>query len=204
MPRPPLTGGNAREKLLDAALVLIRQKGYGPTSVDDLCRAARVSKGSFFHHFRSKEDLGKAAIEHWNAITGHLFAQADYHRLSSPRDRLLAYIDLRAGLIQGDPTGFSCLLGTIVQEVHDSSPELRDACSGGIAAHLDTLLADIAAAKAAHAPDAPWSPDTLARHIQATLQGGFILAKASGKPEHALECTAHLRRYVEMLLPEAA
>ncbi len=51
----------AKSKLLEAAIVLIRTKGFAGTSVDDLCTAAGVTKGAFFHHFASKEALGVAA-----------------------------------------------------------------------------------------------------------------------------------------------
>ncbi len=47
---------SAKDKLLDAAVHVVRQKGYAATSVDDLCKAAGVTKGAFFHHFESKED----------------------------------------------------------------------------------------------------------------------------------------------------
>ena len=50
----PLT----KEKLYDAALGLILSKGFVGTSVDDICREAKVTKGSFFHYFRSKDELG--------------------------------------------------------------------------------------------------------------------------------------------------
>jgi DNA-binding transcriptional regulator YbjK len=55
----------SRKKLLDAALYVIRAKGYEATTVDDICAAAELSKGSFFHHFKSKEDLALAAAEHF-------------------------------------------------------------------------------------------------------------------------------------------
>ena len=58
---PPKDQGTARRKLLDSALRLIRAQGYSATSVDDLCAAAGVTKGAFFHHFKSKEELGVAA-----------------------------------------------------------------------------------------------------------------------------------------------
>ncbi len=45
---------SARIKLLEAARTLIRTKGFAATTVDDLCAAAGVTKGAFFHHFDSK------------------------------------------------------------------------------------------------------------------------------------------------------
>lgn len=48
---------------------------------------------------------------------------------------------------------------------------------------------------------ASWKPKDLALHIEAVLQGSFILAKATGDPSVALDSISHLRRYVETLLP---
>jgi len=63
---------NARTKLLDAALGTIREKGYAATSVDELCARAGVTKGAFFHYFRSKDALAVAAADHWSETTGDL------------------------------------------------------------------------------------------------------------------------------------
>src|SRR5580698_7393668 len=59
----------AREKLLDAAFAVIREKGYAAATVDELCARAGVAKGSFFHHFKEKEALAVAAANHWSETT---------------------------------------------------------------------------------------------------------------------------------------
>ena len=51
----------SKTKLLRAALRVIRAKGYAATTVDDICHQAGVTKGSFFHHFKSKDELALAA-----------------------------------------------------------------------------------------------------------------------------------------------
>ena len=191
---------NSKRKLLDAALQVIRTKGYTATTIDDICAAASLTKGSFFHHFKSKEDLALAAIDHWNAMTGGLFAQSTYHQLADPRDRVLAYIDLRAEILQGALPDFTCLLGTMVQETFETHPRIREACEAGISSHARTVAVDIAAAKTTYAPNATWDADTLALYTQAVIQGAFILAKAQGKAEIAAQCIEHLRCYVEGLL----
>ncbi len=63
---------STRSNLLDAALGVIRTKGYAATSVDDICARASLSKGAFFHHFSSKEDLAVAAANYWSETTGAL------------------------------------------------------------------------------------------------------------------------------------
>lgn len=195
-PTPP-----ARVRLLDAALQVIRAKGYNATTVDDICAAAGVTKGSFFHHFKGKEDLALMATHHWNDVTGALFAGADYHRLPDPRDRVLAYLDLRAELLDGELNDYTCLLGTMVQEAYATHPAIRDACRAGIEGHAHTVALDLAEAKALYAPRADWDPEELALYTQAVLQGAFVLAKAQDDAAMAQRSVALLRHHIDGLLP---
>lgn len=210
MPRPtkqsPERGG-ARKRLLDAARDVIRQKGFAATSVDDLCQSAGVTKGAFFHHFKTKDALGVAAANHWAETTGALFANAPYHEPDDPLDRVLAYLDFRKEIIGGETYQYTCLVGTMTQEVHDTAPAIREACAESILGHAATLEADIEAARVQCGIDADWTAESLARHTQAVLQGGFILAKATGDPDLARESVDHLIRYVRVLFgvsPKAA
>lgn len=187
----------AREKLLDAAIVLIRQNGFAATSVDDLCKAAGVTKGAFFHHFESKDALGAAAARHWGETTSGLFATAPYHDPDDPLDRVLAYVDFRRDLIVGEIPEYTCYAGTLVQEAYGASVDIRDACASAIFEHAKTLEADIAAAAERYGVKV--DPPGLARHTQAVLQGGFILSKAAGNDGPVRESIDHLKRYIELL-----
>ena len=204
MPRPTKNNperGDARTRLLDAALNVIRRKGFTAATVDDLCREAQVTKGAYFHHFPSKEALGVAAAEHWTATTGKLFEHAPYHDHNDPLDRILAYIDFRRSLIEDDTIEFSCLAGTMAQETFVTYPAIRDACAASLFGHASTLEEDIARAMEARGiKQSDWSARSLANHTQTVLQGGFILAKAANDPGLARESIDHLRRYVEALL----
>ncbi len=191
--------GDARTRLLEAARDVVRTKGFAATSVDDLCRAAGVTKGAFFHHFESKEALGIAAAEHWSEWTGALFKAAPYHDLPDPVDRVLGYIDFRRSIIDGNVMEFTCLVGTMAQEVYGAYPALRDACAASIFGHSATIEPDIEAAMAASGIRNGWTPRSLSAHIQAVLQGAFILAKASDDPQVARDCIDHLKRYLTLL-----
>jgi TetR/AcrR family transcriptional repressor of nem operon len=199
---PAAAKQNAREKILAAALGLIRSRGYEATTVDDLCAAAGVTKGAFFHHFKSKEQLGVAAAERWSAATGAFFAQAPYHRHPDPLARVLGYLDFRKAILQGELPEFTCLVGTMVQEVYDTSPAIRDACHRSISGHAAVLARDIEEARKLYAPEARWSAEGLALHTQAVLQGAFVLAKAEHSARVAAESVDHLKRYFEFLFHE--
>jgi len=189
----------SKKALLDAALSVFRAKGYTATRVEDICEAAELTKGSFFHHFTSKEDLAIAAAEHWINVTSPTFLSAKYRTLPDPLDRLLAYIDFRKALLTGTLPEFTCFAGTMIQEVYETHPAVRDACEKSISGHAATLEADIDAAMRLYRVDHPFSAKSLALYTQAVMQGAFILAKAKQGPAVAADCLDHLRRHIQML-----
>lgn len=202
MPRPTKhqpERGDARTRLLEAAQDVIRAQGFAATSIDHLCRAAGVTKGAFFHHFESKEALAVAAAAHWAETTSAFFRDAPYHAHPDPLDRLLGYVEFRKAIIEGDLAAFTCLVGTMTQEVYASHPAIRDACAASIFGHAATLIPDIEAAMASRGITADWTAASLARHTQAVLQGAFILAKATGDAAVAIESVDHLKRYLTLL-----
>jgi TetR/AcrR family transcriptional repressor of nem operon len=189
----------SKTKLMEAAWRAIRTEGYAATTVDDICRQAGVTKGSFFHHFKTKDDLALAAIAHWESMTGEFFAKAPYHSHPDPLDRLLGYVEFRASILGGELSDYTCLLGTLVQETYASHPQLREACDRGMASHIDALIGDIEAAKQRYAPRASWTAPSVGYFIQSVLQGSFIYAKATQDAATVRESLDHLRRYLNSI-----
>ena len=192
----------SRSKILDAALHVIRSKGYTAATVDDICAAAGVTKGSFFHHFTGKLDLALAAIEYWNTTTGQLFAGAPYQDITDPRDRVLAYIDFRKALIDGETPAFTCLLGTLVQETFDTHHAIRDACGEGIVGHAqDPCVVPLAEAKALYAPDGDWGCRTSGAVYPGRHSGRLHSRQGADTAADAARiCVDQLRGHVASLL----
>ena len=168
---------SAREKLIEAAIATVRYKGFSATSVDEICAGAGVTKGAFFHHFASKEALAVAAAGAWTDIAEQrIFTQPDWVRINDPLDRLIGHIDFRLSMLDGPVEDFTCFVGTVVQESYNSSDSIRAACNASITAYAKRLAEDIQPAI-----DRYGGQDVdalgLAFHVQAVLQGSFILAK---------------------------
>jgi TetR/AcrR family transcriptional regulator, transcriptional repressor for nem operon len=189
----------SKTRFLSAAVHVIRAKGYSATRVEDICEAAGLTKGSFFHHFDSKEALALDAVDYWIEGSEALFASAPYRDQADPFDRLLAYVDFRKALLTGDLTDFTCLAGTMVQEVYETHPVLREACNRIITGHAEILVPDIEEAMSQRGMHPEWTAESLALYTQATIQGAFILAKAANGAAVAAQCIDHLHRYLELL-----
>ncbi len=158
-----------------------------------------MTKGAFFHHFASKDELGVEAAHHWSDVTGPLFAKADYHQHADPLDRIFGYIDFRAAIASGPLEAFTCFAGTTVQEIFATADPIRVACGASIEGHADKLAEDFRLAIALHAPRLPVTAESLAIYTQTVLQGGFVLSKARGDCAPLLEALAHLKNYLTLL-----
>ena len=190
---------HTRACLMNSAAKVFALRGLQQASIDEVAEEAGFTKGAFFHHFKSKDELGVVAADHWSETTGAVFAAAPYHAHAAPLDRVLGYLEFRKALLQGGVPEFTCLVGTMVQETYATSPAIRQACERSITGHAATLEADIEAAIRERNMAADWTAKSLALHTQAVLQGAFILAKATGGAEIAADSIDHLRRYIELL-----
>jgi TetR/AcrR family transcriptional regulator, transcriptional repressor for nem operon len=189
---------NTRERILNVAADMIRQRGYGATRIDDLCKAAGVSKGAFFHYFDDKEALGVAVARHWTGLIERLFANGSFHTLDDPAAKLIAYVDFRKAILDRSIAAFTCLVGTMVAETFASHPTIRAACADTIDDHALSLVPTIKAAFEQHGITNQ-TPESLAMFIHGTLQGAFVLAKAHDDATIAHDCLDHLRAYLTHL-----
>ena len=139
-----------------------------------------------------------AAVDHWSGITSARFAASDYHHHADPLHRVHAYLDLRVELVQGSAADYSCVAGTTVQEIHVSHPSIREAADRSIlggAAHVEAHLAE----QLAQRPVPGLTARSLALHVQAVIQGAFVVGKARDDASVVRDQIAHLRRYVALL-----
>jgi TetR/AcrR family transcriptional repressor of nem operon len=191
-----------RQKLLDAAQELMLVKGYTDTSIDEICQAAGLTKGSFFHYFEDKEHLGRQVVEHFHAAKRQLFRSASCHRQKDPLDRVFGFVDFVIEMSQSPMAAKGCLLGTFVQELSQTYPGMRSACAACFEESIGPFRRDLEEAKAKYAPQAPWNPHSLAEHLLAVIQGAIILAKAKQDQQVVADHVAHFKAYLQCVFGE--
>jgi AcrR family transcriptional regulator len=113
-----------RTKILEAARMLLSMHGFENTTIDDMLTAAGVTKGAFYHYFKSKDALGQAVVEQ---------ALADYQAMAeslpsaSPRETLGAVVK-RIGELNASGEWLNCrLMLRLLSEAHDDSPLIEAA-----------------------------------------------------------------------------
>ena len=190
---------STKEALLDAAMGLMLIKGYTATSLDEICKAAGVTKGCLFHYFEGKEALAAAVMAHFCEGRDAHFRAAAFQSLADPLDRLFGILDFILEMVADPSTPTSCLLGNFAQEISATHPGLREICEhrfGEITGEYKALLDE---AKSLHQPVSDVDTQGLANYLTALLQGTLILYKVRPDPAIFEKNVAHYKTYVRHL-----
>ncbi len=176
--------------LINTAIALFLGRGYGAVGTAELCRAAGVNKGTFYHFFASKAALLAAAIARYADDLGAEFdtiARSDL----TPSEKLVALFGVpeRANQAWKDDDGVAqgCLVGNMTLELGGEEPEVRAATLAALAKWKASIRPILAACREEQEPKIPLSDaqiDADANRIISLLQGGLLLAKAYDAPEH--------------------
>lgn len=190
-----------REALLEAAQDLMLAQGFAATTVDQICEAASVTKGAFFHYFKSKDDLAKATFDRFCRRGGERYQSAPFLKKSDPLDRINGYIEFTIAQVK-HPIRDSCLVGMFSQELSHSRSEYRVMCEGAFAQWAAGLGTMLHAVKTRYAPRTNIDPISLAEYFIAVFEGSLILAKAKNDVAPVRAHLRHFKRYVNALFGE--
>lgn len=162
------------DRLIEATQDLLWERGYTGTSPKAIQRAAGAGQGSMYHHFTGKSDLALAAI---SRTAQEMRETAD--RLldgpGTPRERITAYLLREREVLRGCPVGRLTMDPDVIAD---------DALRAPLDATLEWLRERIAALLQEGLDNGEFAPGTapgpVAATIVATVQGGYVLARASG------------------------
>ena len=193
-------GQTTRTDIINAARRLFSEHGYHRTGIADIQDATGLTKGAFYHHFRSKEDLGLAILETAKAdYAEHLIGPAMKH--ASPAERIEALLDGAIGL-HARPEWCNCqMVATFCAELTARDERLHRAVQAMQLSLFELWRDLIAQARQAGLADEKIEPATAAEWIMSTLSG-LLLARKLGTaqvPPHKI--TAMMKR---TLLKESA
>ena len=196
-------GTATRERILDAAQQIVLERGFAGTSIDAVLAGAPATKGAFFHHFPSKNDLGRALLERYAAADARMleeFMAVAETESDDPAEQVVAFVrHFEQVADELAPTQPGCLFVSFIYESQLAGDGSDDLIAGAIRHWRDRLLEKLEAAARAHPPALAVDLPSLADQVFTTFEGGFILARAMHDPGQLRAQLAHLRHYLELL-----
>lgn len=190
-----------RSQIVDAAAHLISQRGFAPTSIEDVIKEAKLSgKSHFYHYFKSKEELGYAVLSRQFERFAERGLAILREPMIDPLERLALFIDtlvalqIARGCRGGSPFGS---LAAEMADAHEGFRERIEMVFARWSAQLQSLLWEAR-------PQLHDEVDTgrLARFVIATLEGALLMSRVD-RDAAALQGIAHdLRRFVAMHVRE--
>lgn len=171
-----------RARLIHAAIELILHQGFAATTVDQICTAAGLTKGSFFHHFPNKEALGLSALQAWGQVGTALYTPAWHDEQSDPLVAIGRFLDIMSGFtLEGSVC--TCVVGMMSQETAQSNETLRAQAAHELTDWTLQTARLITDAKNRHCPAAAFEPEALAWQLNALWQGSMLVGKTVQRPE---------------------
>ncbi len=168
---------NTRDKLIATSIQIMAVKGFNNTGIAEILTQVNVPKGSFYHYFKSKDDLGFAIIDQYGqqlreSLAAHL-ESAD----GSAMERLQSYFTMILGYFEGNFGLCNCLLGNLGQELAMQNTAMREAIFVHYRA-VENIIADcLKQAKTEGELTSNLDEQVLAKMFFASWEGCLVRAK---------------------------
>jgi TetR/AcrR family transcriptional repressor of nem operon len=196
-------GELTRDRILEAAEELILKQGFAGTSIDDILKKTKLTKGAFFHHFKDKGELARELIErvaqHDYALFSGWDAEADASS-EDPLERMFHFLKLFEEFIDKAPhTIVGCMFTAYTYESMHFDAAINRYVSEFIRRWTSIYERKFAAVMVRYKPVRPVKPLELSEMIVSLIEGGFVLARAHKDPIAVSRQSKHFREYLELL-----
>jgi len=196
-------GTETRERILAAAEPLVLRRGFTGTSLDDIVKATRLTKGAFFHHFKDKADLARALVERYARNDYELFERFATEAEAASKDPLeqtLHFLKLFEDFIENLPEPIAgCVFAAYTYESLQFEPSIHAFIAQSFRRWSALYEKKFEAVLARRRPARPATARELADTIMAIIEGGFILSRSFNDPIIVARLARQFRQYLELL-----
>ncbi len=169
---------STRNHLIDIGLELMRKHGYGATGLQEILQAAGAPKGSFYHHFRSKEEFAAAVLERYFTLAAKHGQGVLNNTRHAPLKRLRRYFEELVQMAGQSAPIPGCLLGTLSLEVAEASPLLQSRLSFSFARWQAAVASVLREAVDKGELPKSTKPESLAGFVLNSWEGGLLRSQA--------------------------
>ncbi len=199
-------GQDTKERILDTAQTLVLDKGFSATSLDDIIKAAGLTKGAFFHHFRSKGDLARKLVERFADNDFELFDEMDRRAealADDPYQAVVLFIKLFEEWLDNLPQPFAgCMFAVYVYESQAFEAEVNDFVKQSFERWQGYYERKFEAVIADRRPKSDITARELAETIVSIFEGAFILSRSYGDRGLITRQSRLFRDYLKLLFED--
>jgi TetR/AcrR family transcriptional regulator, transcriptional repressor for nem operon len=156
----------------------MHQNGYNATGLTDILKAADVPKGSFYHHFSSKEEFAAAALERYGMRERAHVAAVLNDTTTSPLKRLRRYFSDLVKIYGPKGAIPGCMMGRFSLEIAEESPQLRKRISASFDHWQHSIATVIRQGVARKELPAGMDPESLAGFLLNSWEGALLRSQA--------------------------
>ncbi len=170
---------NTKQNILQIGAEIIHRKGYNATGLQEILSAANVPKGSFYNHFKSKEDFGLQVIDFFTDFFAQFCKDIFEDSNRSPLGRLELLLDRFMEFFDSKGYTCGCPVGNLAQELGDLSPVFQEKLSKAIDTMVDYYTMILSEAQAAGEIPKDLNAKEAASFIVTSWHGALIRMKVS-------------------------
>jgi len=185
-----------RDRIIIAATELFYLHGYNATGLDKVIKAAEVTKGNFYYHFKSKEDLAIATLDwEFDLVSKEMQDKVFSAKVKNanndddkrtPLNMLFSLLELLANkqkeqYSKGHVRG--CYFGNFTLELSTASQKVRDKVSRIFKQYLEWIESLLKQAQDAGEISTKINPAEISPVILGQVEGAILLDKANQKPQ---------------------
>ncbi|WP_068111101.1 TetR/AcrR family transcriptional regulator [Tropicimonas marinistellae] len=200
-------GELTREHILATAKRLIMENGFAGTSVDDILKAAEVSKGAFFHHFKSRADLASKLLR-WHAAQDitmfrTLAAEAEATH-DDPYDQLTRFLtDFETYISNPTEPSRGCMYAVFTYESEVFDEDVTSLVADTLREWSAIYIRKFQEVIDRYPPRRPVSAKQLSEMIVSLIEGGLVLQRAFGNTQITARQSEHFRAYLDLLFADS-
>jgi AcrR family transcriptional regulator len=190
---------DTRERLLQAALELFAEKGYAASGMAEILAQAQANSGSFYHFFRSKEDLLVAVLQRYEEMLFPVLLEPIWKKTADPIERIFQLLAKYRELIVASHCTYGCPIGRLALEVettyeraHEKIAANFEGWAGAVEKCLTAAQEQGKIAKQIHAR-------RLGRFVLTVMEGGVMQSRSCRSVEPFDWAVEELRQYFQML-----
>jgi TetR/AcrR family transcriptional repressor of nem operon len=198
----PKDGSATRQRILEVAHQLVLAGGFAGTSIDQVLAKAEITKGAFFHHFKSKAKLAAALAQRYADLEDRFFGeqmQRAEKLCDDPLEKLEHFLEGVGNALAERDSPAGCLFASYCYEAEQFDSDIKQVMEEQMRkwrGHYSLVITQIIKT---HPPRFPIDVLELADHFMAVVEGGFVMGRLYNDPTAVARHLQHYGHYVRLI-----